>query len=144
MFIKNQTLKRLIISQLRVLMIVLLILSLGVGSVVIQVLGWATMLPTQLAKTGSVSQAVENTFDGKHACSMCEIAAAKREAEQQPAPEAPAPKEQVKEKQPVIALAIAPLKLFSKPKSAFPSLTDDLAQRSFGHHPDTPPPQQLS
>lgn len=144
MFIKNQTLKSLIFSQLRVLMIVLLVLSLGVGTIVIQVLGWATMLPAQLAKTGSVSQAVENTFDGEHACSMCEIAAAKRESEQQPSPEAPAPKKPAKEKQPVISLAINTIKLFTKPSSVFPSFSDDLAQRSFGHHPETPPPQALS
>ena len=124
-------------------MVVLLILSLGVGTIVIQVLGWATMLPAQLAKTGSVSQAVENTFDGDHACAMCEIAAAKREAEQQPS-EAPTQRDKTKEKQPCIALAIKGIKISPMPKLAYPTVSDDLALSSYGHHPDTPPPQRLS
>lgn len=124
---------------------VLLILSLGVGSIIIQVLGWATMLPAQLAQTGSVSQAVENTFDGEHACPMCKIASAKRETEQQQSPDAPAQKDQkVKEKQPFITFSIEASKTFSQLQHTFPALSDDLAQRSYGHHPDTPPPQALS
>lgn len=68
---------------MRGLLIVSIVLSIGMGSTVIQVIAWATMLPAQLAETGSVKQAVSNTFDGKHACSMCKIAEAQREAEQQ-------------------------------------------------------------
>ncbi len=47
------------------------------------------MLPAQFAKTGSVSAAVENTFDGKHPCAMCKTAEALRESQAAANPQEP-------------------------------------------------------
>ncbi len=68
--------------HLRGLTLVILVLSLGIGSTVTQVIAWATMLPAQFSESGSVEEAVRNTFDGKHACSLCKLADAQREAEE--------------------------------------------------------------
>ena len=49
-------------------------LSCGLGPTFVQVIGWATMIPAELSKTGSVTQALENTFSGEHPCELCKLA----------------------------------------------------------------------
>lgn len=43
-----------------------------------QIVAWSTMLPQQLLKTNSIEQAIENTFNGEHACALCKISEAQR------------------------------------------------------------------
>lgn len=43
------------------------------------------MLPTQLIETQSMTEAIENTFDGRHPCELCEVAKQMREAGGDPA-----------------------------------------------------------
>lgn len=127
-------------KQLRVLVVLLLVLSLGVGTTVIQVVGWATMIPTQLAQTGSVEQAVENTFSGEYPCPMCKLAAMKREMENDTPPVAPE-KQEDKSKLPtlfasrlsVIQVYPPALETFAFPLSFSPSL-------NVSSSPDSPPP----
>ena len=60
--------------QFRVLLLLVLLFCSGTGAVVIQTIGWVTMLPQQISETGSVKQAVENTFGGEHPCGLCKMA----------------------------------------------------------------------
>lgn len=39
------------------------------------------MIPVQFVESGSVEDAIENTFSGDHPCAMCEIAAQRRLSE---------------------------------------------------------------
>lgn len=123
----------------------MLVLSLGVGTTVIQVIGWATMIPTQLAETGSITEAVENTFDGNHACPMCEIAAAKREVEtEDPAsPDQPQPdKKKAKSAYTLCSFSSFPVYTPERSSFSFPENSPYLSGQSAS--PDTPPPQLLS
>lgn len=141
----SPALKQLLARQLRSLLVVMLVLSLGVGTTVIQVIGWATMIPTQLAKTGSVTEAVENTFDGEHACPMCEIAAVKREAESSQQDE-PSPSQPEKKKaKAAYTLSFLPsFKLYAPASNTFPYPQGSPKYSSRSGSPDTPPPQFLS
>ena len=65
----------------KTILVLSMCLACGLGSSLVQVVAWATMIPDQLEKTGDVMTAIENTFSGGHACSMCEAAAQMRIAE---------------------------------------------------------------
>lgn len=132
--------KNLIMKQLRVLVVLLLVLSLGVGTTIVQVIGWATMIPTQLAKTGSVEQAVENTFSGEYPCPMCKLAAMKREMENNAPPIAPKQKED-KTKLPVLyASRILPVRIYPPAAETFPFPQSFSPTLNFSSSPDSPPP----
>jgi len=60
--------------------VVLLVLTMGLHWTALQTVAWATMLATNL-RTHSISEAVCNTFDGKHPCCMCKAIAAGKKSE---------------------------------------------------------------
>lgn len=81
----SRTVKRGLFSLgkgLQVLLVTLAILSCGLNSSLLQLAAWIKMIPSELIATGSLSQAVENTFDGEHPCELCKIASAFREMEE--------------------------------------------------------------
>lgn len=63
------------------IMVVALFLSTGGHMAVLQGVAWANMLRENV-RTGSVTAAVEKTFDGKHLCPMCKKLAAQRAHEE--------------------------------------------------------------
>jgi hypothetical protein len=64
-----------------VLMIVALLAATGAHWGVLQSVAWTTMLAENL-QSGSLSQALDKTFDGKHPCPLCKAVTAGKEAEQ--------------------------------------------------------------
>jgi hypothetical protein len=58
-----------------------LFLSAGGHLALLQGVAWATMI-RDYSRTGSVTAAVEKTFDGKHPCAMCKKIAAQRSHEE--------------------------------------------------------------
>jgi hypothetical protein len=54
----------------RILLVVSLCLAIGMHWVVLQSVAWAHMIVTY-AKSVSFEQAISNTFDGQHPCSLC-------------------------------------------------------------------------
>ncbi|MCB1208510.1 MAG: hypothetical protein KDK97_04235 [Verrucomicrobiales bacterium] len=50
-----------------------LVLSIGLHWACLQSAAWVGMLVTYTAKSGSVSQAVADTFDGRHPCKLCHL-----------------------------------------------------------------------
>lgn len=61
-------------------MIVALLAASGVHWGALQSLAWTTMLAKNL-QSASLSQALEETFDGKHPCPLCKAVAAGKDAE---------------------------------------------------------------
>ena len=64
-----------------VVMTIALFLSAGGHLALLQGVAWATMI-RDYSRTGSVTAAVEKTFDGKHPCAMCKKIAAQRTHEE--------------------------------------------------------------
>ena len=63
-----------------VLMIVAVLAASGTHWMILQSIAWTTMLADNL-QTGSLSQAIERTFDGKHPCPLCKAIAAGKQSE---------------------------------------------------------------
>lgn len=72
---------RIIRSTCSLLMAAALFLSVGGHLALLQGVAWATMI-RDYSRTGSVTAAVEKTFDGKHPCAMCKKIAAQRAHEE--------------------------------------------------------------
>lgn len=104
------------------------------------------MIPTQLVKTGSMSEAIENTFSGSHPCSLCAAAAQLRDIEQdEPSDSTPNPQSKKD----------LELKLLPLPTSPARSRALSLRQGSYGNQQtgfwqsvflelESPPPQSLA
>lgn len=61
------------------LVVFVLVLSTGLHWAALQTVAWTTMFAANLSSQQSLSEAVGNTFDGKHLCPLCRaIAAAKK------------------------------------------------------------------
>ncbi len=67
---------------------VIALLGSGDSGAMLQLCAWAGMLPSYFVQTGSVQQALSQTFDGDHPCPMCKAVSALKEQEEknQPAP----------------------------------------------------------
>jgi hypothetical protein len=64
-----------------IVMIAALFLSVGGHLALLQGVAWATMI-RDYSRTGSLTKAVEKTFDGKHLCPLCKKIAAQRTHEE--------------------------------------------------------------
>jgi len=64
----------------RILLVVALSASIGVHWAFLQSVAWTTMLAGNL-RSGSLSQALHCTFDGKHPCPLCKAIAKGKSAE---------------------------------------------------------------
>jgi hypothetical protein len=64
-----------------IVMTAALFLSVGGHLALLQGVAWVTMI-RDFSRTGSVTAAVEKTFDGKHPCAMCKKIAAQRTQEE--------------------------------------------------------------
>jgi hypothetical protein len=62
------------------LVVAALVFSTGAHWAALQTVAWTTMLANNLC-TQSVTEAVSNTFDGKHPCPLCKAIAAGKKAE---------------------------------------------------------------
>ena len=58
----------------------MLVLTTGLHWTALQTIAWATMLAANLS-TCSVSEAVSDTFDGRHPCPLCKAIAAGKKSE---------------------------------------------------------------
>jgi len=104
-----------------------LFLSAGGHLALLQGVAWATMI-RDYSRTGSVTAAMEKTFDGKHPCAMCKKIAAQRTHEER----APASVKVEKKAEVFIALgtAIVPLPIvrsFNYPPHPFVNVPEHLS-----------------
>ena len=110
-----------------IVMTAALFLSAGGHLALLQGVAWATMI-RDYSRTGSVTAAVEKTFDGKHPCAMCKKIASQRSHEEK----APVTVKAEKKAEVFIALgaAIVPLPIvrsFSYPPHPFLNVTEHLS-----------------
>jgi hypothetical protein len=113
-----------------IVMTAALFLSAGGHLALLQGVAWATMIK-DFSRSGSVTIAVQKTFDGKHPCAMCKKIAAQRSHDEK----TPATVKAEKKAEVFIALgtAIVPLPIvrcFAYPPHPFVNLPE---------HPSAPP-----
>jgi hypothetical protein len=123
----------------RWLMVLGLMVSIGLHTVVIQSAAWAGMLVSYSMKSGSIVQAVSDTFDGEHPCELCKLA---QQAENEPADDKQAPKADGKIKMHLIAEEM-PVIVISAPPPLFFTNAAEARLCVLQHTPATPPPRRL-
>ncbi len=107
---------------------------------VLQSVAWAGMLHHYAQKTGSVTLAVVQTFDGQHPCELCREIQVAKVKEQRQRPTAPVQKDDAKMK-----ATVAP--------SVLPAFVHEVVEMAFVHaapldgpsrmdQPPTPPPRR--
>ena len=62
-------------------MVVALVLTTGAHWAALQTVAWTTMLAANLSSQQSLTEAVSETFDGKHLCPLCRAIAAAKNSE---------------------------------------------------------------
>jgi len=116
----------------KIFVVVLLVLTTGLHWTALQTAAWATMLAANL-RSHSVSEAVSDTFDGRHLCPLCRAIAAAKQAEKK----APTITSVLKMEFPPAAegfILVAPI-----PISAF--LRTEFSAASSFSKPPVPPPR---
>lgn len=115
-------------------MVVTLVLSTGVHWAALQTVAWTTMLAKNLC-TQSVTEAVSDTFDGRHLCPLCRAIAAAKKSEKKSEAVSPTLKMEFPPAAEQFTL-VSP-----EPISAF-SLTEFSAD-AFSIKPPVPPPRSF-
>jgi hypothetical protein len=64
----------------KILVVLALVATLGAHWALLQTVAWTTMLASNL-QSHSISEAVADTFDGKHPCPLCRAIAAAKKSE---------------------------------------------------------------
>ena len=113
--------------------------SIGLHTVVIQTTAWVSMLVQYSVETGSVVQAVADTFDGEHGCPLCELA---QKAQQSPSDDNRVPDAGGDMKLHLIAESVPLIIITALPPPLFPA-GDEAPGSVRPHSPDTPPPRWI-
>ena len=142
-FYTNQLSKRAFFLG-RFLLIGVAALSCSLGPVLVQIVGWATMIPKELSQTNSLNEAIEKTFSGEHPCEFCKLAAelnapdtTSDEDESKPGE----PSQSAKKKNTLFAQNSLAQPLINRGLSARRWLDTVLAPASVHHELISPPPQ---
>jgi hypothetical protein len=123
---------RLVLVRLgHVLLIAALLVATGGHWAVLQTVAWTNMLADNL-QTGSLSEALIRTFDGKHPCTMCKQISAGKKSEKKTEFPSPAAKLEFVSERPTLVFA-APTDF-----DLLTVLTEPLT--SWTEAPPTPPP----
>jgi len=115
-------------------MILAMIVATGSHWALLQSVAWTRMVADNL-RTGSLAEALEKTFDGRHPCCLCKAIAAGKKSEKKHAVTMPSQKLEFAFPQEDFVL-ITPSSC-----ETVPSLS--LIVVSFPHKPPTPPPRDL-
>lgn len=113
--------------------------SIGLHTVVIQTTAWVSMLVQYSVETGSVVQAVADTFDGEHGCPMCALA---KKTQQSSSDDKQAPEAGVDLKLHLIAESVPAIIIHAQHPPVFP-IGADVPVCVRPHSPDTPPPRWI-
>jgi len=103
------------------------------------------MLPTKLVESGSISEAVQDTFSGEYPCEMCELAALKRSVEQKQSTPIPGSSEKKSDKaSPLISFISKAICIYPPKRDKFPNTQHFPRLNSLATSPETPPPDTLT
>ena len=108
---------------------------------VLQTVAWAEMLHGYSQRTGSLTVAVEQTFDGRHPCALCRGIEAAKSKEHKGGPVLPGAKADAKVKAPVSDPSLLPAVRVAVTERIFPAVIVAVAI-SRDDAPPTPPPQR--
>jgi hypothetical protein len=118
----------------RIATVIALCCAIGLHWLALQSFAWATMI-IDYSKRAPLCQAITQTFDGAHPCSLCHVVSKAKNSEERQDLASPASK---------IDMICAPLanrivRLFVP----FEYAADDSFSFEFGHSPPVPPPRSL-
>ena len=118
----------------RVTMVVSLCCAIGLHWVALQSFAWATMI-IDYSKRAPLCQAIAQTFDGAHPCSLCQVVRTGKNSDKKQDLQSPAPK---------IDMICVPLaNRIECPFAPFEYATGDSFSFEFGHSPPVPPPRSF-
>jgi hypothetical protein len=66
----------------KLLVVLALVLTTGLHYAALQTVAWTTMIAANLSSEQSLTEAVSETFDGRHLCPLCRAIAAAKKSEQ--------------------------------------------------------------
>jgi hypothetical protein len=118
----------------RIATIVALCCAIGLHWVALQSFAWATMI-IDYSKRGPLCQAIAQTFDGAHPCSLCHVVSNGKNSEK---------KQDLRSAAPKIDMICAPLPTsIVRPYISFEYAAGNSFSFEFGHSPPVPPPRSL-
>ena len=118
----------------RIATISALCLSIGLHWIALQSLAWTTMV-IDYSKSAPLCQAIAQTFDGAHPCSLCHVVNKGKNSEK---------KQDLQSSTPKIDMICAPLaSQFVRAFVSFEYEKRDSFSVELGHSPPVPPPRSL-
>jgi hypothetical protein len=118
----------------RIATIVALCCAIGLHWVALQSFAWATMI-IDYSKRAPLCQAIAQTFDGAHPCSLCHVVSNGKNSEK---------KQDLRSVTPKIDMICASLPTsIIRPFVPFQYAAGDSFSFEFGHSPPVPPPRSL-
>ena len=118
----------------RIVTISALCLSIGLHWIALQSLAWTTMV-IDYSKRAPLCQAIAQTFDGAHPCSLCHVVNKGKNSEKKRDLQSPAPK--------IDMICAAVANRIDRPFVPFQYATRDCFSFELGHSPPVPPPRSL-
>jgi len=119
----------------RIVTISALCCAIGLHWVAIQSFAWTNML-IEYSKRAPLCQAIAQTFDGAHPCSLCHIVAKGKASEKKTEIQSPVPK--------IDIICIARVIVLTSPLALFDYTLHDFSVSEIEHSPPVPPPRVMA
>jgi len=118
----------------RIVTIIALCCAIGLQWIALQSVAWATMI-IDYSKRAPLCQAITQTFDGAHPCSLCHVVSKAKNSEKKQDLQSPAPK--------IDMICASLANGIVRPFVPFQYAARDSFSFEFGHSPPVPPPRSL-
>jgi hypothetical protein len=119
----------------RIVTIVALCCAIGLQWVALQSFAWTSML-IEYSKGAPLCQAIAQTFDGAHPCSLCHIVARGKASEKKAEVQSPVPK--------IDIICVARVMQLISPVALFDYTLPDFSVSKIEHSPPVPPPRVMA
>jgi hypothetical protein len=119
----------------RVAVIGALCCAIGLHWVALQSFAWTSML-IEYSKGASLCQAIAQTFDGAHPCSLCHVVATGKASEKKTDVQSPVPR--------IDIICVARVIRLISPVALFDYTLRDFSVSKIEHSPPVPPPRVLA
>jgi hypothetical protein len=118
----------------RVTTVVALCCAIGLHWIALQSFAWTTMI-IDYSKRAPLCQAIAQTFDGAHPCSLCHVVSKGKNSEKKQDLRSPAPK--------IDMICASLANAIARPFVSFEYSTRHYFSFDLGHSPPVPPPRSL-
>ena len=127
---------KLVLRQIgRIAIIGALCCAIGLHWVALQSFAWTSML-IEYSKRAPLCQAIAQTFDGAHPCSLCHIVATGKASEKKTEIQSPVPK--------IDIICVARVIQLISPVALFDYTLHDFSVSEIEHSPPVPPPRVMA